>query len=134
MREHKMSNAIVNVLVVEDIPIAQIAARFVLEQISGIKIDIANNGAHALTLATQTQYDLIFMDIGLPDIDGFEVTKKLRSMANYTHTPIIALTAHDEDSYKKRAAEVGMNDFLEKPLTEEKSKAIFDHFILNSIT
>ena len=114
------------VLIVEDVKIAQIAARLVLEQIGDFTIDIAGDGMQALQLASQTKYDLIFMDIGLPDMNGFETTEKIRALKHYKDIPIVALTAHDEESYRKQAVVSGMNDFLEKPLTLEKASLIFE--------
>lgn len=76
-------------------------------------------------------YDLIFMDIGLPDIDGYEVTHAIRvqELLKKTHVPIIALTAHAGDENKKRCIDSGMNAVLTKPLTAKSFADIVDAFI-----
>lgn len=76
-------------------------------------------------------YDLIFMDIGLPDMDGYEVTHQIRlhEITQKTHSPIIALTAHAGDENKQRCIEAGMNAVLTKPLTAQSCTDIIDAFI-----
>lgn len=117
------------VLIVEDAKIAQKVAQRVLEHLD-CDVNVAEDGMQALQLANKTQYDLIFMDLGLPNnFDGFQVTEAIRLIDGYQTVFIVALTAHVEDSYKERAAKVGMDDFLIKPLSEEKAKAILEKFI-----
>lgn len=107
------------VLVVEDNFIAQTVAKTLL---SGMEchVDVASSGSDALALYKQTDYDLIFMDIGLGEgMDGYEVTHYIRSKISSTrHIPIIALTAHGGDESKQRCIEAGMDAVLTKPLTQ----------------
>ncbi|CEG58332.1 PAS domain-containing protein [Legionella fallonii] len=126
-----------HVLVVEDNTIAQLVAKSILNQ-TGCSVDVASNGQEALTLWRQNDYELIFMDIGLPDMDGYQVTRHIRvqEVAKNRHTPIIALTAHVGEENKQRCIESGMNAVLSKPLslthcheilsafTSQKQKAI----------
>ena len=93
------------ILVVEDSEIAQSVAKSMLSQF-GCAVDIAANGKDALGFWKDNTYDLIFMDVGLPDLDGYEVTYNIRvqELANKVHTPIIALTAHAGDENKKGAS------------------------------
>lgn len=117
------------ILLVEDLPIAQISATLVLKKLN-CDVDVAENGMRALELVNSKLYELIFMDIGLPDIDGVMVAKKIRETACLNaSTPIIALTAHQEGTYKTQCYEAGMNDFLTKPLTEEIGKYYLDKYI-----
>jgi CheY-like chemotaxis protein len=68
-----------------------------------------------LLLATDTVYDLILMDIGLKDVNGMDVVKKLRSMRQYTSTPIVALTAFAMFGDKEKFLEGGCTHYLSKP-------------------
>ncbi|MCE3043554.1 response regulator [Legionella sp. 16cNR16C] len=118
------------VLVVEDNIIAQHAAKSLLTKLQ-CTVDIAENGIKALELWKTQHYDLILMDIGLPDIDGYEVTHAIRvhELTKKTHTPIIALTAHAGDENKKRCIDAGMNAVLTKPLTAKNCSDIVIAFI-----
>uniref|UniRef100_UPI0026216CB7 response regulator n=1 Tax=uncultured Legionella sp. TaxID=210934 RepID=UPI0026216CB7 len=118
------------VLVVEDNPIAQTVAKAILSQLR-CDTDIAETGKKAVELWKNGQYNLIFMDIGLPDMDGYEVTHHIRlhEITKKTHSPIIALTAHAGDENKQRCIEAGMNAVLTKPLTAQSCTDILDAFI-----
>lgn len=122
----------VRVLVVEDVEIAQKIAKLIL---SGLDcyVDIAKNGQKALELFSKNEYDLVFMDLGLPDFDGVEVTKRMRQQeANSRHVPIIALTANYDESYKPICLEAGMDEFMLKPLTKENGEAMINKFVKES--
>ena len=95
------------------------------------QVDVASNGLDALALYEHTDYDLIFMDIGLGEgMDGYEVTHFIRSKTNVAkHTPIIALTAHGGDESKQRCIEAGMDAVLTKPLTQAHATDILKSFI-----
>ncbi|KTD32160.1 sensory histidine-kinase / response regulator [Legionella nautarum] len=118
------------VLVVEDNAIAQTVAQSLLKQLN-CETHIAETGRKAVDLWRMHNYDLIFMDIGLPDIDGYEVTHQIRiqELTRNTHTPIIALTAHAGDENKKRCIDAGMNAVITKPLTAKNCADILDGFI-----
>jgi PAS domain S-box-containing protein len=122
---HKQSR----ILVVED---NSIAARVVVGMLSSLdcQVDVAEKGKLAVQMAEENHYDLIFMDIGLPDIDGYEVTKRIRlSELNKKHVPIIALTAHMDEDNKQHCIGIGMNAVLTKPLAREKAEDILNSFI-----
>ena len=114
------------VLVVEDHPISAMVLKAILETMD-CKIDVAANGNTALQFIQDNLYDLIFMDIGLPDIDGYEVTKRIRS--NKIAIPIIALTAHVDEESTHQCLSMGMNMIVSKPLSREKLAAILKTFI-----
>ncbi len=117
------------ILLVEDLTIARISAMLVLKKLN-CEVDVAENGKHAIELIHNNLYELIFMDIGLPDIDGTLVSKKAREGACINaHTPIIALTAQQEGTYKAQCHDAGMNDFITKPLTEEIGKSFLEKYI-----
>lgn len=118
-----------HILVVED---SHIAAQVVTAMLSNMDctVDLAEKGKEAVNLAEHTQYDLIFMDIGLPDIDGYEVTKRIRlNELKKHHVPIIALTAHASEDNKKYCIDIGMNAVLTKPLAQKKAQDILNSFI-----
>ncbi len=118
------------ILLVED---NAIAAKVALHQLKSLDCDIdhAPDGQTAISLAAKHSYDLIFMDIGLPDISGIEVTKHIRlgesSIDN--QVPIVALTAHVGGEDKERCLEAGMAAVLSKPLLKETANAILNTFI-----
>lgn len=118
------------VLVVEDNPIAQAVAQAILAQL-GCDTDIADTGKKAVEFWKNNHYNLIFMDIGLPDMDGYEVTHhiRLQELTQKTHSPIIALTAHAGDENTQRCIEAGMNAVLTKPLTATRCTDILEAFI-----
>lgn len=82
----------------------------------GINFVFATNGLEAIDLFKNTVYDLILMDLQMPELDGFETCKKIRLLElGQKHTPIIALSASSESSSVKKAKQVGMDDFVRKP-------------------
>lgn len=114
------------ILLIEDQPLAAKAVTTMFENF-GYAVDIAVNGSLALLLIQEKKYDLIFMDIGLPDMDGYEVTKQIRSAGIYI--PIIALSAHIEVEHTQHCLSVGMSAVLTKPLKKEKAIEIFNTFL-----
>ena len=117
------------VLIVEDIKIARKVACFNLQSM-GCQIDTACNGHEAFSLFKNNQYDLVLMDLGLPDIDGDKLTKILRRVerTRVRHTPIIALTAHLQNDRKQQCLDAGMDDFILKPITSETCKLILKKY------
>ncbi len=102
------------VLIVEDTPVNQRVTKLQLKRL-GLEADIANNGIEALEAVENAHYDVILMDCQMPEMDGFEATRRLRLDDRYKHIPIVALTANAMDSDKKRCSEAGMDDFVSKP-------------------
>lgn len=106
-----------SILIVEDNEMAAIALQRTLDPFN-CHIDIAENGAKAVAMAQEGQYDLILMDIGLPDFTGIEATKKIRSLgdAEKSHVPIVALTGHaNNPETRQEAIDAGMQEVLSKP-------------------
>jgi two-component system alkaline phosphatase synthesis response regulator PhoP len=101
------------ILVVDDEPgIAEICRDYL--QRAGFKVTSATNGGDALTLARTQRPDLIVLDLGLPKMDGFDVTRALRKHSN---VPIIMLTARVDESDKLIGLELGADDYLTKPFS-----------------
>jgi CheY-like chemotaxis protein len=101
------------VLVVEDNNMNQKVAKLFLEEL-GCIVSIAESGAQAMQCINEKYYDIVFMDLGLPAIDGYKVTKKIR--AKNPDLPIVGLTAHAYKSDIKKCYAVKMNDVLIKPV------------------
>jgi signal transduction histidine kinase/CheY-like chemotaxis protein/HPt (histidine-containing phosphotransfer) domain-containing protein len=107
------SNA--RLLVVEDNLANQVVIKNTLSY-AGYAIDIANNGKEAISMVTDSDYDLVFMDISMPEMDGMTATKKIRTLSKrHEKMPIIALTAHALSGDKERFIDAGMTDYLPKP-------------------
>ena len=116
-------------LLVEDNPVVQLATKQQLEEF-GCKIEVANTGEDAIMLMKKNHYNLVFMDVGLPDKNGTEVTLEIRAWEKQhnRNTPIIALTAHVDENNKQYCFKVGMNDVVIKPLTYEKAQDILNTY------
>lgn len=130
---HPPSKPHARVLVVEDHPTAAKITKKILSDLN-YYVDIASSGDMAISHTEQYKCDIIFMDIGLPDIDGCSITRKIRSNKNSinTKTPIIGLTVHDSSENQRDCLEAGMNAVFTKPLIKEKASEIFDQFIQKS--
>jgi signal transduction histidine kinase/DNA-binding response OmpR family regulator len=111
------------VLIAEDNIVNQKVAFRILERL-GIEPDIADNGKIALEMHTEHGYDLIFMDMEMPEMDGLEATQTILNTANGKATSpiIIAMTANAMDEDRERCFAAGMSDFISKPITIEGTK------------
>ncbi|MFA0113038.1 ATP-binding protein [Vibrio sp. 10N.261.46.E11] len=112
--ESEVELTLLKVLVVDDIKMNQIIIQQMLRKYE-IEPAIAGNGIEGLELASNNEYDIVFMDCRMPVMDGFEATKKLRS-SGYSQ-PIIALTAGTTKEERELCIESGMDDILSKPYT-----------------
>ncbi len=108
-----------SILLVEDNEINQLIALEIIKNM-GVDVDLAENGLEAISSVKEKEYDLIFMDIQMPEMDGMQATKKIREDYSESELPIIALTANvmpDEISHYNA---IGMNDYLGKPFDRDK--------------
>ncbi len=103
------------VLVVDDNLFNQEIAKEFLTQ-AGMAVDIAGNGFAALEAVENTNYDLVFMDIQMPDLDGLEVAQRIRAKFSASALPIIAITAHAMAGDREKSLAAGMNDHITKPI------------------
>ncbi|EKO3904807.1 response regulator [Vibrio fluvialis] len=116
-----------HILVVEDTKTNQMVIQLLLNRM-GYNVTIANNGQHAIELIEKNRsFDLIFMDISMPIMDGIEATRILR--AQRLTTPIIALTAHSMNSDHQNCLAAGMNDIVLKPIRSKELQRISDRYL-----
>jgi len=103
-------------LVFEDNPVnQQVAAGFLTKL--GHQVDIAGDGEQGMRMLLEKRYDLVFMDIHMPDLDGFAVTRKIRRMSSdLAFIPVIAMTASAMVGDREKCLAAGMNDYISKPL------------------
>ena len=107
------------VLLVDDAPESRTVTAALLGQL-GLKVDLATNAAQAVSAAAATRYDAILMDIGLPEADGFEATRRIRQRErSEDEVPVIALTAQVTDGIFEQCLDAGMDDYLAKPVSRE---------------
>ncbi len=120
-----------HILLVEDDIFNQKIALGLLE---GFDVDMANNGKEALDLLWKKDYDLVFMDIQMPEMDGFEATGRIRDFETRTNTkrvPIVAMTAHTMEGDREKCLKAGMDDYISKPIEAEDLFKIVDRFSQN---
>lgn len=122
-----------NILVVEDNPVNQMVMKSILKKWKNTSFDTAFNGIEALQKLKENKFDLILMDLQMPEMDGYEATLAIREGQcgeENKNIPIIAVTADATDKAKNKVYEVGMDDYLTKPvdkdlLFEQVSKALW---------
>ncbi|MFC1736932.1 response regulator, partial [Candidatus Hydrogenedentota bacterium] len=121
------SRAKYRILVVEDNPVNQQVAVRMLER-RGHRTVIAENGARAIELVENEEFDLVLMDVQMPVMGGIEATRRIREHEKQTseHIPIIALTAHAMKGDSEKCFEAGMDAYISKPISTEKLFRMID--------
>ncbi|MBU3671250.1 MAG: response regulator [Sinobacteraceae bacterium] len=104
------------VLVAEDNPMNVVPLRDFL-MANGYLIDVVGNGVEAVTAASNVRYDIVLMDIQMPEMDGLEATRRIREVSGYANTPIIALTSFAMAGDRERCLAAGMTDYMSKPFS-----------------
>ena len=122
-----------NILLAEDNPVNQKLAVRALEKL-GHKVTLAENGLQAVSAASGQSFDLILMDVQMPEMGGFEATANIRQMERKLgkHTPIIAMTAHALHGDRERCIDAGMEEYISKPIQLSKLKEVIDMFLRQS--
>jgi len=119
----------IRVLLAEDNPVNQLVAMRMLERMN-CRIDVAGDGDEAVRMAAQFPYDVIFMDVQMPNVDGFEATRRIRATegtaGSRARAHIIAMTANAMQGDRERCLEAGMDDYVAKPVTPEALRQALD--------
>ncbi len=118
----------INILLVEDNMVNQLVAVDLLEQTGG-HVVVADNGIQALEKMSEQVFDLVIMDIQMPGMDGYQATREIRKNPSWTDVPIIAMSANVLPEDVNRCMDVGMNDYLSKPVVPEKLYAMINKWL-----
>ncbi|WP_172622787.1 PAS domain-containing hybrid sensor histidine kinase/response regulator [Aquicella siphonis] len=117
-----------HVLLVEDNVINQKIAKVMLEDF-GCRVDIVDNGQKVMErIGDLIHYDIIFMDVGLPDISGFDIVSKLRAIPKLVRVPVVAMTAHILERDRQQAIDAGMNHMIPKPISYEDIASVLEEY------
>ena len=124
----------IRILLAEDNIINQKVALGILGKI-GYRADVAANGREVLTALAKTPYDLILMDVQMPEMDGFEATAAIRQKESEMgrHIPIIAMTAHAMKGDREMCLERGMDDYVSKPIQPKDLSAAINRQLGNMV-
>ncbi|MCW5317725.1 response regulator [Nostoc sp. KVJ3] len=116
------------ILLVEDVLVNQKIALKMLQRL-GFRADVANNGREALEALQRQRYDIVFMDIQMPEMDGWETTIRIRQEFSPHAQPwITAMTAHARLEDRQECLRVGMDDYISKPIRIEAMEAVLKNF------
>lgn len=111
------------VLIVDDDELILIALKELLRP-QGYVVETVARGADALAKLEGESYDLLILDVIMPEMDGFELCRRIRATDRYRETPIIFLTAKSRDEDRQKGMEVGANLFLSKPISPDRLLAL----------
>jgi signal transduction histidine kinase/ligand-binding sensor domain-containing protein/HPt (histidine-containing phosphotransfer) domain-containing protein/BarA-like signal transduction histidine kinase len=121
-----------DILLVEDNELNQQVVLGFLEDTKA-KVDLANNGLIALEKLANKNYDLVLMDIQMPEMDGVTATQEIRKQAKYKDLPIIAMTAHAMPDELNKCLEVGMNEYFTKPIDPNALFSLMARYLSDKI-
>jgi signal transduction histidine kinase/DNA-binding response OmpR family regulator len=116
------------VLIAEDNEVNCAVAQALLSK-RGLRSEIARNGLEAVEMATRGEYAAIFMDCHMPELDGFDATRRIRRWEGGERVPIIAMTALSMAGDRERCLAAGMDDYLAKPIRSEQLEAVIERWI-----
>jgi CheY-like chemotaxis protein len=103
------------ILLAEDNAVNQKLALRILEQM-GYRADVASNGIEAVESVERQTYDVILMDVQMPELDGLDATRDIRKLTSVTQPHIIAMTANAMEGDREMCIAAGMNDYIAKPI------------------
>ncbi len=113
------------ILLVEDFVINQEITKEIMQMME-CEVDIAEDGTDAVEMVQDNEYDLIIMDINMPEMDGYEATRQIRKMGN--KTTIVALTANALQGDREKCLEAGMDDYIAKPVKGESLEEMMNKY------
>jgi CheY-like chemotaxis protein len=121
----------VRVLLAEDNKVNQTLAMRLLEKL-GCHVTVVDNGRHAIDALAENEFDIILMDVEMPEMDGISATKEIRrrEQDSKQHIPIVAVTAHAIVGDRERCLEAGMDDYLSKPVRINEIRAMLTKILL----
>jgi CheY-like chemotaxis protein len=105
------------VLIVDDVELNYQLLLAAVRDLSDEGVLIANRATESIEIAIREQPDVIFMDIGLPDMDGLEATELLKGNPNVNHIPVVIVSAHAQATYIERSRQLGCLQYMVKPLS-----------------
>ncbi|MDZ3990526.1 Signal transduction histidine-protein kinase BarA [Pseudomonas sp. Teo4] len=133
--EHPLANPSVmpeegraRILLVEDNPVNQLVAKGMLAKL-GCQVQLATQGAEALEMLEDDDFDMVLMDCNMPVMDGYEASRRIRQSGRWPELPIVALTANAMPEERERCRAAGMNDYLAKPFRREELLALIEHWV-----
>jgi PAS domain S-box-containing protein len=120
-----------SILIAEDNPVNQFLAKTIIQKLlPNSSVEVAENGQEAVKLFTSGTFDLVFMDIQMPIMSGFDATKEIRLLeSGNEHVPIIALTARALKGEREKCIQMGMDDYITKPIDFELIKKTVENFL-----
>lgn len=129
--KYQSLHKIFNILIVEDNPVNQFLIKSIIQKLlPNSLIELAENGLQAVELFKTGKFNLVFMDIQMPLMSGFEATEKIRSLeSKKEHIPIIALTARALKGEREKCIQIGMDDYITKPIDFELIKKTIENFL-----
>lgn len=133
--ENRIPISEAKILLVEDYPVNQVFAQKLLRKFGACHIDLAENGIDALQKCRTNNYDMIFMDCQMPELDGYQATMQLRQQEEGTsiHTTVVAMTANAMMGDREKCLKAGMDDYLSKPLRARHLRKILEaRFLLDA--
>ena len=117
----------IRILLAEDYVVNQKIAVRMFNKL-GYEIDIVENGKEAVERVQQSQYDLIFMDVQMPEMDGLEATRMIRKLLKHNSPMIIAMTANAMPEDREKCLAAGMDDYLSKPFKPRELQQILEKY------
>ena len=129
---HTQDFSTLSVLIVEDNEVNQVVTEALLNEFGISAISIASDGEQAIAMCETGAYDIIFMDMQMPVLDGPQATRVIKSLPNYGSVPVIALTANVLSADRQRCFDAGMDAFLTKPIEYEQLAVVLRKWCTDS--
>ena len=118
-----------NILVVDDQEVNQIVMDGILKYHFGIEASFANDGKEAVDMVSRGNYDLIFMDLNMPVMNGIEATREI--IRTNPNMPIVAVTTNTSDESRQECSTVGMIDYMMKPIDLKVLKDVMQRYLID---